>query len=217
MFPSVLPLRAIVYQSLFLFVAIAIEAWVLRRFLKTDPRQSVQYAASINLLCTIVGWLAFFLFYAFTSTLPPGATTRFDINLIDFIFFDRWSSETATSLILISFIMFFASFAIKQGGLTGLQWLLKADAKKEDTKQSSLGSEAVSEGVIEVPRETLPTRARHVIRVGGGRSAASQDLRTTLQPQARAVLFANAWSFSAILAILIMRFVFQSTLNALTP
>jgi len=213
MFPSVLPLRAIVYQSLFLLIAIAIEAWVLQRFLKTDPRQSVQYAASINLLCTIVGWLAFFLFYAFTSSLPPGATTRFDINLIDFIFFDRWSSETATTLILISFIMFFASFAIKQGGLIGLQWLLRTDAKKEAPKQV----DAESGEVIEPARAPLSGRTRSVIRVGNQRDSASQDFRTAMQPQARAVLFANAWSFSAILAILIMRFVFQSTLNALTP
>lgn len=206
MFPSVLPLRAIVYQSLFLLVAIAIEAWVLRRLLKTDPKQSIQYATSINLLCTIVGWLVFFLFYTLTSALPPGATTRFDINLIDFIFFDRWSSETATSLIFISFIMFFASFGIKQAGLSGLKWLLQAEPGKGKPPEPSVDE-------TEAPPPPRPPQ-RSAIRV---RSREVLEPQTTLQPQARAVLFANAWSFSAILAILILRFVFQSTLNALTP
>ena len=210
MFPSVLPLRAIVYQSLFLLIAIAIEAWVLHRHLRTDPRQSIQYATSINLLCTIVGWLAFFFFFTFFSALPSGATTRFETNLIDFIFFDRWSSETATSLIFISFIMFFASFGIKQAGLNGLKWLLQTDAKKEDKKPV----EEVSEGVT-VPTEPTPTRNRSAIRVSQ-REVSRREFQTTLKPQARAVLFANAWSFSAILGILILRFVFQSTLNALS-
>lgn len=207
MFPSVLPLRAIVYQSLFLLVAIAIEARVLCYLLKTDPRQSIQYATTINLLCTVVGWLAFFLFYAFVSTLPDGATTRFDINLIDFVFFDRWSSETATSLIFISFIMFFASFGIKQAGLSGLKWLLQAQPGQGQS------SEPPAEEVEE-PEPSRPIR-RSAFRVRARETAI--ESQTTLQPQARAILFANAWSFSAILAILILRFVFQSTLNALTP
>lgn len=205
MFPTVLPLRAVIYQSLFLLMAIAIEAWVLSRLLKTDPRQSIQYATTINLLCTIVGWLCFFLFYTFTSALPAEATSRFDINLIDFIFFDRWSSATATSLIFISFVMFFASFAIKQAGLSGLKRLLTAGAP-ESKKPAS------EETAAEPPAK--PTPQRTAIRARG-RSFASES--QTMQPQARAVLFANAWSFSAILAVLILRFVFQSTLNALTP
>jgi hypothetical protein len=208
MFPSVLPLRAIAYQILFLLIAIAIEAWVLRRLLKTAPRQSIQYATTVNLLCTIVGWLAFFLFYAFTSALPSGATTRFDVNLIDFIFFDRWSSETATSLIFISFVMFFASFAIKQGGLSGLRWLLQTEPKSKKPQDAS-GDE------VEVSVPTQPVIRRSALRVRA--REAPSELKTTLQPQAKAVLFANAWSFSAILAILILRFVFQSTLNTLTP
>lgn len=211
MFPSVLPLRAIVYQSLFLLIAIAIEAWVLYRLLRTDPRQSIQYAASINLLCTIVGWLAFFLFFSLVSALPSDATTRFETNLIDFIFFDRWSSETATSLIFISFIMFFASFGIKQAGLNGLKWLLQTDAKKEDKKQV----EEVSEEEIEAPTEPRAARQRSAIRVSQ-RDSSRREFQTTLKPQARAILFANAWSFSAILGILILRFVFQSTLNTLS-
>lgn len=210
MFSNVLPLRTILYQSVFLLIAIAIEATVLYRLLdpQPTPKQSIQFATSINLLCTVVGWLFFFVFYGIATALPSTWTTRFETNLVQFIFFDRWTSETATTLILISLIMFFASFAIKQSGLTGLRWLLQAGEKKEAKKSA--------EELADAPLKTNPS-PRKVI----------QDMRYVEPPekvpteqaskraQAKAVLSANAWSFSAISALLILRLVFQSTLNSL--
>ncbi|WAL62500.1 filament integrity protein FraC [Thermocoleostomius sinensis] len=210
MVSNVLPLRTVLYQSVFLLIAIAIEATVLYRLLDPPPtpKQSIQYATSINLLCTVVGWLFFFVFYGIATALPSAWTTRFETNLVQFIFFDRWTSETATTLILLSLIMFFASFAIKQSGLIGLRWLLEAGSKKEDKK--------TAEELAETPIKTNPSPRRVI-----------QDMRYVEPPekvpserlsrraQARAVLSANAWSFSAISALLILRFAFQSTLNLL--
>jgi hypothetical protein len=206
MFPTVLPLRTIAYQTLFLLIAIAIETQILQRFLRDDkqnpitPKQSIHYAATINLLCTVVGWLAFFLFFAFAYALPSAWSSRVEGNLVNFIFFDQWSNETATSLILICFVMFFASFAIKQAGLTGLRSLLQAGIEKKDDKPESGES---SESVIqEVSSSRRP--ARTAIRVLRNEASAPKAMK----PQARAVFFANAWSFSAILTILLLRLVF---------
>lgn len=110
---SVLPLRAVAFQILFLLMAIAIEAYVLRRELKLMPKQAVQYSATLNLLSTVVGWTAFF---GIESILP--AVVR--VQLMDFMFFDHWSAEIAFPLILAAFATFFGSFSLK---LLGLNWL----------------------------------------------------------------------------------------------
>ena len=57
---AVLPLRAIVFQCLLLLVAIALEAKVLRRQLQLGYQPSIRYAASLNLLTVVLGWMAFF-------------------------------------------------------------------------------------------------------------------------------------------------------------
>lgn len=213
MFANILPLRTVLYQGLFLLIAIAIESAVLYRLLdpKPTPKQSVQYGISINLLCTVVGWLFFFIFFSLASAMPSTWTSRFETNLIRFIFFDQWTSETATTLIFISFLMFFASFAIKQAGLTGLKWLLQEPEAKKDDKKSD-------EAAIDPPIKTNPSPRSRVIQ--DVRSAALQEKapteRSSKRAQAGALLSANAWSFSAILALLILRFAFQSTLNSLS-
>lgn len=207
MFPTVLPLRAVAFQTVFLLMAIAIEAAVLYRFLNTDskqtidPKQSIQYATTINLLSTVVGWLAFFLFFGLAYALPSEWSARLKANLINFIFFDQWSSETATSLVLICFAMFFITFAVKQAGLNGLRWLLSAGIpKKEDANKP--------EPVIELPDMPPPPPRTSAIRVLRHEPTSATTTSSSMNPQSRAVLIANAWSFSAILAILMLRFLF---------
>jgi hypothetical protein len=206
MFPTVLPLRTIAYQTLFLIIAIAIESWVLHRFLRDEkqlpitPEQSVHFAATINLLCTVVGWLAFFLFFALSRALPSIWASRLEGNLVNFIFFDQWSNETATSLFLTCFVMFFASFGVKQVGLTGLRSLIQAQPEATD---GTLGTDETSEGVIQ---EVIPVRrpSRSAIRILRDEANAPR----AMTPQSRAIFYGNAWSFTAILAILLLRLVF---------
>lgn len=60
MFFTVLALPVVLTQILILLIVIAIESAVYHKFLKLNPKNSVQYVAAINLLSAIVGWLIFF-------------------------------------------------------------------------------------------------------------------------------------------------------------
>ncbi|MGL5060695.1 MAG: filament integrity protein FraC, partial [Microcoleus sp.] len=60
MIANVFPFRTVLVQTLVLFLAIAIEARFLQKLLKLAPRNSVEYAAILNLSCCCVGWLVFF-------------------------------------------------------------------------------------------------------------------------------------------------------------
>ena len=177
-FPNVLPLRAIVLQTLFLLMAVAIEAAVLQRRMSLAPKDSVYFAAAMNLLCVILGWLALFIFLNIADVLPLGL----QVPLISFIFFDQWSGETATLLIVSCFIIFFASLGIKLLGLLGLRLLLEME-KKEEKKSEEQPTEPVTTSFFRELRQE-PNELRSEI--------------TTL-------LFANAWSYSSILVALVLR------------
>lgn len=116
MLTDVVPLRAVVFQVLFLLVAIAVEAQVLRRELGIAPRKSVDYASTINLLSTIVGWLLLFNLQPF---LPPNLRAQ----LLNIILFDQWADGIVV-VVVTAFVTFFLSFFIKLQGLTLLQLLL---------------------------------------------------------------------------------------------
>ncbi len=175
----VLPLQTILLQVLFLLVAIALEARVLQRRLSLTRRTSVEYATSINLLCAVMGWLGFFLL---KNLLPQPLKTQ----LISYIFFDRLMEPLpeGLSLVIVStgIIMFFSAFLIK---LKGLQ-LLEALLQRSPEQQSS-----------------LPPEKR---RRRGLQDRLDQAIIKTDPRQATTVLLANAYSHSAILLLLLLRF-----------
>ncbi len=184
---SVLPLRAIAFQILFLLVAIAVEAWVLQRQLKLppnrskiSPKQAVQYATSVNLLTIAVGW---FLFLSLQSLLP----LELKYQLLNFIFFNRWSSDTAFWIVLSGFITFFASFLLKLGGLIQLQRMMLTNQE------------------LAARRELDKNRYRLGVRP-------KKDGATS--NQASVILSANAFSYTAISLVLVMRFLVGSLLPA---
>ncbi|HEY9628476.1 MAG TPA: filament integrity protein FraC [Coleofasciculaceae cyanobacterium] len=185
-FPNIVPLRAITLQSLFLLMAIAIESTVLHRQLKMAPKPSVYYAAVVNLLCVVLGWLALFIFLNLADVLPPGIQVPF----ISFIFFDQWSSETATLLIVGCFVIFFVSIGVKLLGLFGLRLLLEFD-KKEEKKEEKKAEESSSE---EETPEVRPSFFREL-----------RQEPNVFRAEITAMLFANAWSYSAILLALVIR------------
>ncbi|XGV98050.1 MAG: filament integrity protein FraC [Leptolyngbya sp. BL-A-14] len=178
---EVLPLRAVVFQSLFLLIAIALEALVLFRMLNLDYKASMQSAISVNLLSTFIGWLCFFIGQPF---LP----IAWRVQLISFIFFEHFHADplllnVAPALVTFALGMFLGTFFIKLKGLEFLDILLERNDK--------------TEAAIDVKT----TRFR-------GRQSQAVGFRTNSRMYA--VLVANATSFSAILVLLFFRLVEQS-------
>jgi hypothetical protein len=130
---DILPLRAIAFQALFLMVAIALEAFVLWRTLgpteKLTRQTCIQYAATVNLLSTWVGWMVFFVA---EPLLPP--TWR--AELISYVFFDF--KIIPPTVIAIGLIIFLATFLLKWQGLEWLELLL--GVKKEPPEEPQDGS-----------------------------------------------------------------------------
>ena len=102
MFSLVLPLRAILFQLLFLLVAIAVEAIVFKERLNLTRRISLEYSASINLLSTVIGWLFFF-------TLEPALPLAWKGPLISYVLFNARSANTNTLLIMLGLFTFFGT------------------------------------------------------------------------------------------------------------
>jgi hypothetical protein len=128
----VFPLKMIAFQSLLMLVAIAVEAYVLRKELKLLPKQSIDYATTINFLSVVVGWIAFFNFQAFVSD-------ELRIKLINCIFFDRWQQDILWAIILAAVVTFFLSFFVKLVGLSQLRIFLgdkKARADEDENPKT---------------------------------------------------------------------------------
>jgi hypothetical protein len=178
-FEPVLPLRAVVFQVLFLLVAIAIEAAVLRQTLRWGYQKSVQYATIINLLATVIGWLTFLI-------LEPLVGERVKAQLISYVLFDRLINNSLRPqmgwiMLIAGFLAFFLSLLIKLKGLELLMRLLNTWE------------------IPDRPRQLSRNEKYDLARTG----------RTLYQRAASkfatAVLQANALSFSAILVLLMLR------------
>lgn len=116
MLPTVLPLRMILLEVLILWLAIAVESWFFQRLLKVSPKMSVEYAATMNLFSTCIGWLIFF--YLETLLSPEQREL-----LIAFVLLGQWEPISA-GLILIALLIFLLSFFGKLQGLQLLRVLL---------------------------------------------------------------------------------------------
>src|SRR6478672_620666 len=178
MLTTFLPLQTVLFQFLFLLVAIAIEGYVLNWKLNLGRQTSIQYAISINLFSTIVGWLSFFFIQ---PHLPPALKAQ----MISYIFFDHFlntPAATFNSLILsLGIIIFFAAFFIKYIGLDLLQFLLQTPV--------------INESIIPVE----PLRRNRYLR------SRKEDPTRKEISKATVILIANAFSHTAILSLLILR------------
>ena len=102
---AVLPLRAIVFQCLLLLVAIALEAIVLRRRLRLGYQPSIRYAASLNLLAVVLGWM---VFLGFEPLLPAALRTQ----IISYVLFgnfyvNEWSGGLGVVIVMAGLVTFF--------------------------------------------------------------------------------------------------------------
>jgi hypothetical protein len=179
MFFDVMPLRAISFQFLLLMIAIALEAVVFYRILELDHKTSVQYAMTVNLLSTLIGWIIFFIF-------QPWLPQEWKIQLISYVFFERFFSDTlmtgiASVLVMVCLSMFIGTFIIKLKGLEILEHLLDGSEKKPTTSAGK------------------PEKSKRV------RDRRNQSIGFQVHSRSYAVLLANSCSFSAILLVLLIR------------
>jgi len=177
---GVLPLRAIAFQCVCLLVAIALEAVMLRQHLRLGYQTSVQYAATVNLFATSLGWLTFLGLEA----LAPEDLRQ---QIISYVLFDRfyvnsWADQLIWILLAAGIVCFFATFFIK---LQALQWLMQLLGRLQPADRQSL----------QLSRLELYQRARQ----GRRRFLTPNSMRTL------AVLQGNALSFVAILLLLFVR------------
>lgn len=178
---AVLPLRGIVFQCLLLLVAIALEAMVLRRQLHLGFQPSIRYAATLNLLAVVLGWI---LFLGIEPLLPPSIRTQVISYVLFGNFYDNpLEGSLEVAVVVLGLVIFFLTFWVKA---TGLELLTRA-----------LGKPIV---------EIIPDR-KNVNRLRYHRSLSPQEATPPIHKLA--VLQANAVSFSAILLLLLLRYGFS--------
>jgi hypothetical protein len=178
---SILPLRAIAFQILFLLVAIAIEARIFRQRMNLDHKTCVRYAATVNLLSVVVGWIVFF-------TVEPFLPANLDAQLISYLFFDQLFQDSLSSsipsiIIVVGFFIFFGTWLLKVEGLNLLEMIL--GTKKAEEKPEQLNFKF---------RNARNRSQKQFLFRGTGTRAAT-------------VLLANACSFSAILLLVAIRLI----------
>lgn len=176
---AVLPLRAILFQILFLTIAIAIESFVLHKELYLSQRTSIEYALSLNLFSTIFGWATFFL----TNPLLPIGVQQ---QIINFILFGKFAPHLEFSLVRISFDLgffilftFLLIYGVERFGLDFLRELSKLNIEQPSKKEASENADRQEPSQKQL--ETLDNKLK--------------------KSKSKIILLANAYSQSLILII----------------
>ena len=169
------PFGVILYDFLFLLVAIPIEAYIFNRRLKFDKRTSAFYAISINIFSNALGWIVFFLIE------PTPVFNSYKLQVINYLLYNRLSDDVYSSVILVSFVTFFATLMVKFALLKILILSLTEPGDKKSETNSEIGSG--------LQRKT---------RRGSRFSWQSTSIFTT-------TLIANSLSYSAITLVVLFR------------
>jgi len=184
-YEPILPLTAIVFQILFLLVAVAIEAGILRQRLRLGFQTSVQYATVANLAAIVAGWMIFLL-------LEPISPIEVKAQIMSYVLFNRllangWTTELGAILFAIAIVSFFGTFLIKA---KSLEYFLRVDKSWARLKKQ--------------PKQKLKRDDRYAKARGGGLDASQATVDFT-----DTVIQANAASFSVILLLMLLRFAIQ--------
>ncbi|MEI6444736.1 MAG: filament integrity protein FraC [Nostocales cyanobacterium ELA583] len=126
--PIILPIGAIFFEILFLFTAIPVEAHVLNKWLKFDKRTSIFYAIALNVFSSVIGWIVFF-------AVEPMLPIAIKAELINYIFFNKLQDASiSTTIVLLSFAIFIATFLVKFLLLKILIIFMDEGGKKTDVE-----------------------------------------------------------------------------------
>ncbi len=139
----ILPLRTIALQTLFLWVAIAIESYIFHAQLNLHRRFSIFYATTLNLVANLMGW---FLFFNLERLLPD----RLRQTLIDFIILGDWDKYSLSWVLLGGIAGFLISWFVKRRGLAILRNIRKliVERKRGEGGFSVAASEAFIQKTI---------------------------------------------------------------------
>ncbi len=131
--PEVFPLGIILFDVLFLLVAIPIEAYIFNIRLNFDKKSSAFYAIGVNFFSSAIGWFICF-------QLEPYLPERWRLELINFVFFNRlsFSGEVYGSIIVFASIAFFITFLMKLILLKSLIFSLREEISFPLKTQSAL-------------------------------------------------------------------------------
>jgi hypothetical protein len=124
--PQIFPIGTILFETLFLLLAITIESYVLNRRLKFDKKTSIFYAIAMNVFSAVLGWNIFFM-------LEPILPTQTKSELISYVLFNNFKNpSTQNYVIFLCFIIFLATFLAKLILLKFLMVALDELVKKEE-------------------------------------------------------------------------------------
>jgi len=181
----VLPLRAVLFQLLFVMVAIAVETPVLQRLLLLPRPLSVRYATVLNVMSTAIGWGIFFIIY---SSLSEVLKTQ----LISYVFFGKFYQQVnlyriQSLLQIIGVLTFFGTVFVEW---LGLKLLLAI--------QRQLNAESLPK-ILRLMDEEDETERRPVF---------DRFIPQISKPpsEANALLAANALSYALIALLLVFRY-----------
>lgn len=182
---GVWPARAIAFQILFLLIAISLEALIFYQRLNLEYKTSIRYAASLNLFSTFIGWIIFFNVQA---VLPEDLR----IQLISFFFFERffpnpWSPSVAPILTLLALGTFLGVVFVELQALNLLETIMETRKPVEETTS------------ILRPRDRLRFQRLE-----------NKSFLFKKSDRAYTLLVANSLSFSAVLAVLVLRWLDQA-------
>jgi hypothetical protein len=172
----VFPFGLILFDALFLLVAIPIEAYILNKRLNFDKRTSTFYSISMNVFSNAIGWIIFFLVE------PTDVFNDYKVQLINFLLYNRINGDIYSGIVLAAFITFFGTLMVKFALLRLVILALSDPGEKK--------AEPKPEDSVFLNRKS---------RRGNRKSFQGTSLFTT-------TLIANSLSYTAITLIVIFRF-----------
>lgn len=148
--PKVLPVGTIVFQTLFLLVAITIESYILHKAIKFDKKTSVFYAMAINVLSTVLGWNIFFL-------LEPILPVKVKSELMSYVFFNTFQGNLKTNLFLIGFVIFLGTFVIETLFLKILMIILREGRNQLNLAEMTQREKSLAKQKLKMQNNNLIT------------------------------------------------------------
>lgn len=123
---SIIPLKTIFFQILFLLIQITIESTFIYKFLSTSRQKSLEYSIPLNLFANFLGWLIFFIFV-------PLANQTFQFQLMNFILFNKLPPHPELLILMFIIVVFALALTLKILTFMFLEKFNKSSATQEIT------------------------------------------------------------------------------------